>query len=341
MAISKDNIKAVILVDGVDLGRCPIGSRVPRALWPVGEKTVLENLIEQLAGQGIRRVAVCQTDGRGEGENRPLAVSDWLLAGKGRKRSVGVEKGRRGEELLIHKDGQEGSRGEGIVIQYIAEEMPRGAGGCLFDAGRDGDELLLVLNCNIISVPNIAEILDSHTAAKADMTIGFNPSRGGDSLAVDASQVFLCERSVLEHITDVGYCDIKEGLIRQLVAVGKKIHAFSLSDDLGAFRSWREYLAAVELFLQKVCDGETILSGYKTNGSKNVRLGADGVAKAGPPNAVIESDWAHIGILARFVGSQQLDSRRFQLTLGEGRSHAHNLDRVIQAAHVIAQAKHV
>ncbi len=220
MAISKDNIKAVILVDGVDLGRCPIGSRVPRALWPVGDETVLENLIEQLAGQGIRRVAVCQTDGRG-------VVEKWR---RGTASSGVVEKSRSGE---------------GLVIQYIEEEMPRGAGGCLFDAARDGDELLLVLNCNIISVPDIAEILDSHTAAQADMTVGFGPNRGGDSLAVDASQVFLCERSVLEHIPDVGYCDIKEGLIPQLVAVGKKIHAFSLSADLGAFRSWREYLGAV------------------------------------------------------------------------------------------------
>jgi NDP-sugar pyrophosphorylase family protein len=76
------------------------------------------------------------------------------------------------------------------------------------------------------------------------MTIGFSPNRWGDSLAVDASQVFLCERSVLEHIPDVGYCDIKEGLIPQLVTAGKRIHALPLSADIGAFRSWREYLGA-------------------------------------------------------------------------------------------------
>ncbi len=260
MRLRKDNIRAVILVDGVDLGRCPLGSRVPRALWPVGDKTVLENLIEQLAGQGIRRVAVCQTDGRGV-----------------------VEKWRSGGE-------EEGGSGEDIVIQYIAEEMPRGAGGCLFDAAQDGDELLLVLNCNIISVPDIAEILDSHTAAQADMTVGYSPNRGGDSLAVDASPVFLCERSVLEHIPDVGYCDIKEGLIPQLVAVGKKIHALPLSADIGAFRSWREYLGAMLRFV----DTKRSSSGVVEKGSRGIAVTAKvdaGVRIFGP---VVVCDGAEI-----------------------------------------------
>jgi NDP-sugar pyrophosphorylase family protein len=55
----KQGIRAIILVSTLDFGRCPIASRLPTALWPVAGKSVLERLLDHLADQGIKQVAIC------------------------------------------------------------------------------------------------------------------------------------------------------------------------------------------------------------------------------------------------------------------------------------------
>jgi len=261
-----ENIRAVILADGVDMGRCPIGSRLPRAFWPAGDRTILENLIEQLAGQGIRRFTVCSTHGSGFAEEMSRS-------------------GAAGSAVL---------GAEGITLEYTEHEMPRGMGGIIRDAAGEGDEMLLALNCNIISAPDVAGMLNSNITSEADMTIGFSRSREGDSLALDASQVFLCRRSVLEHIPDVGYCDIKEGLIPQLVAAGRKIGAFTLPTSLGAFRSWREYLRAV------LCSVEARQTSDTETAPKN------SAEQCGPGSRKAET--AEISPGARLIGAVQVCS---------------------------------
>ena len=254
MPVLKHNVKAVVLVEDVDLGGCPIESRIPRAFWPVGEKTVLDNLIEQLAEQGIKRFAVVgaasirvdeearrRGGGRGRAASYELRSMGYELTEQGENSSQGDEKARRRED---EKRLLAGAHNDGLKVKWIEEEMPRGRGGAMLDAAEDEDELLLVVNSNILSAPDLDEIIDAHATAEADMTIATGPSGKSGSMATDAAQVFICSRTVLEYIPDVGYCDIKEGLLPRLVAAGKKILSVSLPRDIGAFKSWQEYLGA-------------------------------------------------------------------------------------------------
>lgn len=231
------DIKAVILIGPRDFGRCPVASRLHRALWPVVDKPVLQRLIEHISGQGINKFVIC-CDGDSGQIRRSLAISD------------------------------------SIEIEFLDESLPRGTGGCIFEAARTGtNELLFVFGASMLIPPDIGTMADAHRQAGADMTIMFGQALGNNGPAGEMAEGYICEPSILEHIPEAGYCDIKEGLIPQLVQAGKTIHAAKMSARVGSFRSWRQYLAATGDFLEKVCTGRITLTGYERYDSQDVWFG--------------------------------------------------------------------
>lgn len=230
-------IKAVILVGPRDFGRCPVASRLHRALWPVVDKPVLQRLIENISDQGINKFVIC-CDGDSEQIRRWLAISDSL------------------------------------EIEFLDESLPRGTGGCVFDAARTGtDELLFVFGASMLAPPDIRAMADVHRQAGADMTIMFGRGFENDGTIDEIAEAYICEHSILEHIPQAGYCDIKEGLIPQLVQAGKTIHAAKMPTQAGSFRSWRDYLSGTGDFLEKVCTGRITLPGYERRDSQDVWIG--------------------------------------------------------------------
>ena len=232
-------IKAVILVGPRDFGRCPVASRLHRALWPVVDKPVLQRLIEDISGQGVNKFVVC-CDGDSGQIRRSLAISD------------------------------------SIEIQFLDESLPRGTGGCVLDAARTGsDELLFVFGASMFTPPDICEMADIHRRAGADMTIMFSRGFENNGMTGEVAVGYICEHSILEHIPQAGYCDIKEGLIPELVQAGKTIHAAKMPACIGSFRSWRDYLAGTGDFLEKVCTGRITLPGYEQRDSQDVWIAPD------------------------------------------------------------------
>ncbi len=232
------DIKAVILIGPRDFGRCPVASRLHRALWPVVDKPVLQRLIEHISGQGINKFVIC-CDGDSGQIRRSLAISD------------------------------------SIEIEFLDESLPRGTGGCIFEAARTGtNELLFVFGASMLIPPDIGTMADAHRQAGADMTIMFGPALGNNGPAGEMAEGYICEPSILEHIPEAGYCDIKEGLIPQLVRAGKTIHAAKIPTQAGSFRSWREYLAGAGDFLEKVRTCEIVLPGHERYDSQEVWIGA-------------------------------------------------------------------
>ncbi|MCX5638271.1 MAG: hypothetical protein NTX52_11355, partial [Planctomycetota bacterium] len=57
----KSTVKAIILAGNHNFGRCPVGTHLPAALWPVAGKTVIERLLISLANQGIKQVTICSS----------------------------------------------------------------------------------------------------------------------------------------------------------------------------------------------------------------------------------------------------------------------------------------
>lgn len=205
-------IKAVILMGGSDFGRCPLASRLPTALWPVEGKPVIERLLAHLADQGIKRVAVCSS-----GEGSLVAES-------------------------IHADNR-------LQTVFLDEPLPVGTAGSLRGAADDGTEIYLIFPANIVSAPPIGALLKAHHEGQSELTVMLNPECGDSLEAGQASGIYVCNPSVLEHVPQAGYFDIKEGLIPEMLRAGKSVHAARLPNHAGNFRDRQGYLFAVADYL--------------------------------------------------------------------------------------------
>ncbi|MEN6307764.1 MAG: exosortase [Anaerohalosphaeraceae bacterium] len=207
-----EQVKAVILVGGRDFGRCPLATRMNRALWPIIDKPALQYMIEAIFEQGIRRFVIC-CDEQGQEIQKSLNLP------------------------------------ASVEVEYQSETLPRGTAGCLKDAVREGqDELLIVFQAMLIPAPNIHELMTQHNARDSEMTVFFYPKADGQSPG-RAAQLYLCEKSIVSSIPETGYCDLKEGLIPQLVRAGKTISAGILDPAIQGFRNWQDYLAVVSGFI--------------------------------------------------------------------------------------------
>ena len=207
------NVSAVVLVGGRDFNRCPLASRLPTALWPVAGKPVLERLLTHLADQGIERAAVCSS-----GEGSLLADS-------------------------IRVDSR-------LHVTFEDEPLPVGTAGSLRCAAQDGAEaILLVFAGPTVCPPKVDMLLDAHRQGQSELTVMLNPGGDDGSSAGWASGIYVCNSSVLEHIPSAGYFDIKEGLIPEMLAAGKSVHAAVLPHHAGSFRDRRGYQLALANYL--------------------------------------------------------------------------------------------
>ncbi len=237
-SVKKHGVKAVILTGGRDFGRCSVASRLPRALWPLADKPVLQRLVEHISSQGISRIAICCD-----------SDADLLR-----------------DRLSAAGDAQ---------VSFHDEPLPRGTAGCILDAAADNDELFVVFNANVVVQPDIGSMIEAHRKDGADMTIMFNPSSNGEPFSSELAQVYICGRSVLEHIPPEGYFDVKEGLVPELIGKGKTIRAMEMPADIGNFWSWHQYIRAVGGFLTKAGSRQGGFEGYRRLAAKDVWVGDD------------------------------------------------------------------
>jgi len=209
------NLKAIILVGSRDFGRCPLASRRITSSWPLVGKTVLEHLLTHLADEGIRDVVVCSGE-----------AYSWLT------------------ESMTTDDR--------LKVEFLHEPLPVGTAGCLRDAGKaDEEELCVIFSASIVSPPKMDELIEAHNAGQSDLTVFVNPTYDGRVDTGQASGIYVCESSVLEHIPEAGYVDIKEGLIPEMLRAGRTVHAATLPNHVGNFRDWRGYLYAVCDYLER------------------------------------------------------------------------------------------
>jgi exosortase len=218
-----EKIKAVILAGGDELGRCPIASRLPCSLWAIAGKPVIVRLLEHLISQGIQQISVCAKE---DEENLRQVVADF------------------------HHTG----------LNFIGEELPVGTAGCIRDAAGGGDgELLIVLSACTACPPKIDAILNAHRAGGCDLTVLFNPSLRDGKSPGEPADMYVCNRSILEHVPAEGYFDIKESLIPKMLRAGQTVHASVMPEDAGNFRDWQGYMSAVFDNLETIAHTEVNL----------------------------------------------------------------------------------
>lgn len=233
------NVKAVILVGNSDFGRCPLASRLAPALWPVAGKPALERLLNHLADQGIKKAVICGG----------------------------------GAALLLAQTIPTDDR---LDMDFFDESLPVGTAGCIRGGvGEQTDELLLVFPASIVNPPEIDMLIEAHRDGRSDMTVMLNPGGGDYIYSEQASGIYVCNPSILENIPKAGYFDIKEGLIPEMLRVGKTVHAARLPSHAGNFRNRKEYLFTISDCFENIPDLNADLKPLKGSDSEKVWLAPD------------------------------------------------------------------
>jgi exosortase len=236
---SESNVVAVVLAAEPDFGRCPLASRLPRALWPVAGESVLQRLVTSLTEQGVKRIIICSN-------------KDGSLLGK----IVDAER---------NYDSQ---------IEFLDEPLPAGTAGCIREAARGQTaNMFLVLPAGLVNPPDVDALIHTHLRGCSDLTVVFNPPSDSRRTVGEPAGIYLCNRAVLEYIPEKGYFDIKESLIAEMLRAGKNIHSAVLQSNVGSFRNWQEYLAATLDRLAHMTTSDLDLSLSENNQTRRVWKG--------------------------------------------------------------------
>ncbi len=128
---------AVLMVGGRGVRLAPLTNTVPKPMLRVAGRPILEHIVLQLIGAGVRRIF--------------LAIN-YL--------------GDMIEEYF--GDG----RRFGCNIHYLREKKPLGTGGALSLLPERPTEPLIVMNGDLVTQANLGDMLDAHESRKARATLG-------------------------------------------------------------------------------------------------------------------------------------------------------------------------
>jgi dTDP-glucose pyrophosphorylase len=128
-------ITAIVMAGGFGKRLMPLTEDVPKPMLPVGDRPLLERIVEQLRDAGIDRMSLAT----------------------------------HYKEEVISKHFGDG-REFGVQIDYVREDEPLGTAGALSRLG-ESKEPLLVMNGDVLSRIDFRAMLDYHMEQKADMTV--------------------------------------------------------------------------------------------------------------------------------------------------------------------------
>jgi dTDP-glucose pyrophosphorylase len=176
---------AVLMVGGLGERLRPLTATVPKPLLPVGGRPLLETILRQLAGSGIRRVY--------------LAVN--YMADK------------------FEEAFGDGAR-LGLDIRYLREDARLGTAGALAALPERPVAPLVVMNGDVLTTVNYRALLDFHTehAAAATMCVReYDITVPYGVVEIDQSRVrSLQEKPVLTHFINAGIYVLSPSILDRL-----------------------------------------------------------------------------------------------------------------------------
>lgn len=223
--------RAVVLAGGRGTRLAPYTSILPKPLMPVGERAILEIVVDQLVAAGVRQISFC------------VGYLAHLI------RAVFEQHDRRDVE-----------------ISYVHEEEALGTAAPLRLVG-DLDETFLVMNGDVLTTLDYAELVRFHresgnvlTIATHDRKIKINYGMlhiDGASRVSDFEEkpeivspvsmgIYVMEPTVLEYIPAETYFDFPD-LVRALLAANAPIGAYRYHGvwfDIGRHDDYEEAVAA-------------------------------------------------------------------------------------------------
>ena len=212
-------MKAVILAGGRGVRLRPLTYSIPKPLLPVGEKPILQEIIERL---------------------RAADVADIILA-----------VGYRAELIETYfRDGAD----FGVRIQYVRETEPLGTAGplalvrasCRLDAG----EPLLAMNGDILTDLDVRDFIDAHRRSGAAMTVAtreFQLQHPYGVIQVDedlirgivekptvtdivSAGIYAMQPEALDHVPAHRFFDMPD-LVNALLAAGQSVAAYRFEGE--------------------------------------------------------------------------------------------------------------
>lgn len=224
-------MKAMILAGGQGTRLRPLTFSIPKPLLPVGEKPILEKIIEQLRDAGI---------------------SDIVLA-----------TGYQAELIRVFcGDGSKFS----VAITYVHESKPLGTAGpasALRERIAPG-EMLLLMNGDLITDLDFRDFVASSRASGCELTVAYAKytyrSPYGVLSIQDGAVHGVTEKPETEYAISAGiYClsgvaiemiprdtfFTMPDLMKKLLAVGKRIHAYPISGTWMGLESIEHFNDAV------------------------------------------------------------------------------------------------
>lgn len=204
-------MKTIILAGGEGRRLRPYTTVLPKPLMPVGDRPILELLMEQMRQHGIDEVVI----------------------------SVGYLGG------LIEAYVGDGSR-FGVKVSYLREEKPLGTVGPISLLQNTSDSFLVV-NGDVLTDFDFSKFVRFHREHGSDMSIGtyskevkidlgvLELNEEGDvtdyiekpTLKRSVSMgIYCCCPSVLDFVPENSYCDLPT-LVLSLIRAGKKVRSFN------------------------------------------------------------------------------------------------------------------
>jgi len=225
-------IEAVIMAGGAGTRLRPLTEEIPKPMLPVGDKPMMERVVEQLRAAGIQR--------------------------------LNVTTHYRAETITNHfGDGED----FGVEIRYIEERHPMGTAGAI-KLVPPSDEPLLVINGDILTRVDFRAMLDFHREHQAAMTVAvrqheFHFQYG--LIETDEVEITgISEKPVVQHLINAGIYLLSPetcrsipnsqsfdmpDLINQLISDGRRVVGFPIYEywlDIGQFTDYQQAQADVK-----------------------------------------------------------------------------------------------
>jgi len=210
-------MKAVVLAGGQEFGQCPLSRQLPRALWPLVDRPIIEHVLATLRRAGIGQMAI---------------------SANGRTHTIAAKLGY--------------NPSPDITVHYSEDAMPRGAAGCIKDCQNwlGNERFIVVHGASLLLDLDLDHLLEAHKKSGATLTVAAtaDTTDSGDLdrlLALKPAGIYVCEPDVFPFIKTKGYQDMKEQLIPRLTEAGLKVQAVPISGKIVSVRNEEWYLNAM------------------------------------------------------------------------------------------------
>jgi NDP-sugar pyrophosphorylase family protein len=232
-------VQPFLLATGENRTLAPLTDELPPAMVPVGHQPVMAHVVELLAAQGFRRLVVSL-------HYLPASIEGYF--GRGQR--------------------------WGVSLEYVVQRDALGTAGALRRAGRLLNATILVMPADRLAHVDVVAALNHHRQHGYAATIlvpapSFegpvkypNGSHEADGTRTsippaevpDRLGLYLLEPSVLELIPPGVPFDIHSQLIPALLRAGAPVGVFSVAGYWNPLASFDDYLAAQQVFMNRLED---------------------------------------------------------------------------------------